>query len=72
MVGIILSGTNSDGAKGLYSAFKNGAYTIIQKPDNAQFMTMPSEVLRYFTPHEILTDEEIMNFINSLKDNIYV
>jgi two-component system chemotaxis response regulator CheB len=67
MAGIILSGANSDGAKGIYSAFKNGAYTIIQDPENAQFSTMPNEVLKYYTPHKILSDEGIVNFINSIK-----
>lgn len=69
MAGIILSGTNSDGAKGLFSAFKNGAFTIVQDPENAQFSTMPNEVFKYFTPHKILTDDGITNFINSLKCN---
>jgi two-component system, chemotaxis family, protein-glutamate methylesterase/glutaminase len=72
MAGIILSGTNSDGAKGLFSAFKNGAYTIIQDPENAQFSAMPKEVLKYFKPHRVLTDDGIINFINSLNRNSYV
>lgn len=72
MAGIVLSGTNSDGAKGLFSAFKNGAYTIIQDPENAQFSTMPNEVLKYFSPHKILTDDGIIEFINSLNRNSYV
>lgn len=72
MVGIILSGTNADGAKGILSAFKNGAFTVIQDPLNAQFSTMPSEVLKYLKPHKILTDEGIVSFIDSLKQNRYV
>jgi two-component system, chemotaxis family, protein-glutamate methylesterase/glutaminase len=72
MAGIVLSGTNTDGARGLFSAYKNGAFTVIQQPGNAQFATMPGEVLKYFTPHKIFTDEEIVSFINSLKGNKYV
>lgn len=71
MVGIILSGTNSDGAKGLYSAFRNGAFTIVQDPDDAQFSAMPNEVLSYFKPHELLNENQIIDFINSLKNNSY-
>ncbi len=71
MAGIILSGANNDGAKGLYSAFLKGAYTIVQDPDDAQFRTMPAEVMKYFTPHKTLTGEMIVEFINSLKNNIY-
>lgn len=71
MLGIMLSGTNSDGAKGLFSAFKNGAFTIVQDPENAQFSVMPNEVLSYFKPHMILNDNQIVEFINSLKCNSY-
>lgn len=66
MAGIVLSGTNADGAKGLFSAYKNGAYTIVQDPLNAQFSTMPAEALKYFSPAKKLTDIEIVDFINSL------
>jgi two-component system, chemotaxis family, protein-glutamate methylesterase/glutaminase len=71
MAGIILSGTNTDGARGLFNASKNGAFTIIQDPENAQFNTMPNEVLSYFKPDRILTDDGIIDFINSLKCNSY-
>jgi two-component system, chemotaxis family, protein-glutamate methylesterase/glutaminase len=71
MAGIILSGANSDGAKGIFSAFKNGAFTLVQDPSNAQFNTMPEEVLKHFKPHKILSDEEIVGFIDSLKNNKY-
>jgi two-component system, chemotaxis family, protein-glutamate methylesterase/glutaminase len=71
MAGIILSGTNSDGASGLFTASRKGAYTIVQDPENAQFSTMPNEALSYFKPDEILTDEGIIQFITSLKSNCY-
>jgi two-component system, chemotaxis family, protein-glutamate methylesterase/glutaminase len=72
MVGIILSGANTDGAMGLSSAYKNGAFTIIQDPETACFNTMPKEVLKHIAPHKILTDTEIVEFVNSLNNNIYV
>ncbi len=71
MIGIILSGANSDGARGLFSAYRNGAYTIVQSPDNASFRTMPNEVFKYFTPHEVLTDMEISGFIHKLKNECH-
>ena len=71
MAGILLSGTNKDGSRGLFSAYKNGAYTVIQDPQNAQFAQMPAEVLKYFRPHKILKDSEMPEFINSLKNNNY-
>ncbi|HNW56944.1 MAG TPA: chemotaxis protein CheB [Bacteroidales bacterium] len=72
MAGIILSGANTDGAKGLFSAFQDGAFSIIQDPQNAQFSIMPGEVLKYFKPHKVLTCEEIIDFFDSLKYNKYV
>jgi two-component system chemotaxis response regulator CheB len=72
MAGIILSGTNSDGAKGLFKAFNNGAYTVIQDPGNAQFNTMPNEALKYFNPHEVLTDDGIIRFIQTLNNKYNV
>ncbi|HEX2920244.1 MAG TPA: chemotaxis protein CheB, partial [Bacteroidales bacterium] len=66
MAGILLSGTNSDGSRGLFSAFKSGAYTIIQDPANAQFGIMPGEALTFFKPHLKLKDLEIIEFVNSL------
>lgn len=71
MAGILLSGTNKDGSKGLFSAFRKGAFTVIQDPQNAQFGIMPGEALTYFRPAMILKDSEIPEFIISLKNNSY-
>ena len=71
MSGILLSGTNSDGARGLQYAFGKGAYTIVQDPENAQFRTMPDTALKYFEPHKKLSDDSIIEFLNSLKYNRY-
>lgn len=71
MAGILLSGTNKDGAKGLFNASRNGAFTIVQDPQNAQFGIMPGEALTYFKPSMILKDTEIPEFIISLKNNDY-
>lgn len=71
MAGILLSGTNTDGARGLFSAFRHGAITVIQNPENAQFAIMPNEVLSYFNPHFILSDSEITQLIISLNTNYH-
>lgn len=69
MAGILLSGANADGARGLYKAYLNGAYTVVQDPSNAGFKTMPAEAFKYFTPHLKATDDEIVSFMLSLKKN---
>jgi two-component system, chemotaxis family, protein-glutamate methylesterase/glutaminase len=66
MVGIMLSGANSDGAKGMLSSKNNGAYTIVQRPEEASFDTMPRETLKLFSPDKILTCDEIITFLKSL------
>ncbi len=71
MAGILLSGANGDGARGLFKAYRNGAYTVIQDPINASFKIMPAEVLKYFTPHLKVSDDEIVSFISSFKNNRY-
>lgn len=71
MAGILLSGTNKDGAKGLCCASRNGAFTVVQDPENAQFGIMPGEAIAYFKPSMILKDSEITEFIISLKNNYY-
>jgi two-component system chemotaxis response regulator CheB len=66
MVGIMLSGANSDGAKGMLSSKNNGAYSIVQEPGEALFDTMPREALKLFVPDAIMTCDEIINFLKSL------
>jgi two-component system, chemotaxis family, protein-glutamate methylesterase/glutaminase len=72
MAGIILSGANGDGARGLYHAHINGAFTVVQDPKDAQFNIMPGETLKLFTPDKILKEDEIVEFIKSLRINAYV
>jgi two-component system, chemotaxis family, protein-glutamate methylesterase/glutaminase len=67
MAGIILSGANGDGAKGLYNAHLNGAFTVVQDPSDAKFNVMPGETLKLFKPDKILTEEGIVDFIKSLR-----
>jgi two-component system chemotaxis response regulator CheB len=45
LTGILLSGSNSDGASGLCSIKKNNGLAIIQDPKTAEFPQMPESVL---------------------------
>jgi two-component system chemotaxis response regulator CheB len=65
MAVILLSGANVDGAKGIYNAFKKGAYTIVQDPEDALFQIMPGEALKQFTPHKVLPGSEIINLLKN-------
>jgi len=63
---ILLSGANRDGAEGIHFCHRQGAFTIIQDPEEALFRTMPQEALRLFKPDKILKTEEIINYLNVL------
>ncbi len=65
-IGILLSGANKDGARGLKEIKDAGGITIVQDPKDAQVYTMPQAALSIFNPHYVLSSEEIINFIKNL------
>ncbi|HIJ87872.1 MAG TPA: GAF domain-containing protein [Desulfuromonadales bacterium] len=44
-VGVVLSGTGSDGSRGVVSINKNGGLVIVQSPESAQFDGMPRNAI---------------------------
>ncbi len=66
MIGILLTGANKDGAKGMKDVFLKKGYTIIQDPSTCDVETMPRSALQLFKPNEILNPEEIIIFLNNL------
>lgn len=71
LVGIILSGANKDGAFGLKKIKDNEGYTIIQDPKEAVVPTMPESAKEITQIDEVLTTQEIINFLNKLHKNNY-
>ncbi|MFT3741027.1 MAG: chemotaxis protein CheB [Breznakibacter sp.] len=65
-IGILLTGANRDGAKGMKDIYDRKGYTIVQDPDTCDIKTMPQSAIRLFKPHEILSPDEIANFLNNL------
>lgn len=66
LVGILLSGANSDGTQGLI-AIKNAGGTIIaQNPKNAVMPFMPENSILHASPDYILDEDEIFNLIVSI------
>ncbi len=65
-LGILLTGANKDGAKGLKDIYDKKGYTIVQNPDTCDIKTMPQAALRLFEPQQILTPDEIAEYLNSL------
>jgi len=65
MVGIILSGANTDGAHGLLKCKKRGGLTIVQSPEEASVKTMVEGCIKLFQPDMILDTNGIIKTINS-------
>jgi two-component system chemotaxis response regulator CheB len=66
LVGILLSGANSDGTNGLMAIKKAGGITIAQKPETAQSAFMPQQAIFNVPIDFILDIPELISFINSL------
>ncbi|MEI6209180.1 MAG: chemotaxis protein CheB [Desulfuromonadales bacterium] len=58
-VGIVLSGTGSDGSRGIVSINKNGGLVIVQSPESAQFDGMPRNAIATSVCDFILAPDRI-------------
>ncbi len=65
LIGILLTGANPDGAKGISSIKKMGGHTIAQNPDSAEYPVMPQAAIDTGDVDTILSVEQIGNFIKS-------
>lgn len=68
LIGIILTGANSDGASGISMIKKFGGLTIAQAPEEAQFPFMPDASIETKNIQQIWTIAEIQNFLQTLID----
>jgi two-component system chemotaxis response regulator CheB len=64
---LLLSGSNSDGVIGLKTVKAWGGLALIQDPESAQVSYMPAQAKQHVQIDEILSIENIGEFINSLK-----
>lgn len=67
LIGIIVSGANSDGADGIKQVKDRGGLTIAQDPSEAAIQTMPNAALNATKIDKVLKIDEIVNFLVSLK-----
>ncbi len=63
LIGIILSGANSDGAAGLRVIQERGGVAIVQDPNDAQIKTMPKEALKETNTENIFSLNQIIDYI---------
>jgi two-component system chemotaxis response regulator CheB len=66
LIGILLSGSNMDGAKGLQVIKEFGGVTIVQDPQSAESPFMPQQAIDKGAVDYILKPAEITNFINRM------
>ncbi|WP_026464950.1 chemotaxis protein CheB [Adhaeribacter aquaticus] len=66
LIGILLTGANTDGAEGIAEIAKSGGLTIVQKPETAEVDTMPQAAIKTGQVQHILTLDEVINFLNNL------
>jgi two-component system chemotaxis response regulator CheB len=65
-VGIVLTGANADGARGLRRIADRGGLAIVQRPATAESPTMPAAALRAVPDARALSIEEIGHALVSL------
>ena len=66
--GILLSGSNSDGAKGLKIIALNDGKTIFQDCDEAEFDNMPNAAKKMYKNHKELN---VVNIIKTLNNELH-
>lgn len=59
LVGVILTGANADGAKGLAKIKELGGFILVQSPEDAEVPVMPTAAIDIACPDAILTVTEI-------------
>jgi two-component system chemotaxis response regulator CheB len=66
LVGVILTGANSDGARGLASVKQAGGLTLVQNPDTAEVSVMPAAAINGTQVDHILELSDLASFIAGL------
>ncbi|MGZ5210206.1 MAG: chemotaxis protein CheB [Kaistella sp.] len=66
MVGLLLSGANSDGAAGLKCIKESGGDAVVQNPASAVVAFMPQYALDHVNIDAVLNPTEMANYINKM------
>lgn len=66
LVGVVLTGANNDGAKGLQRIKEYGGFCIVQSPETAQADAMPRAAIEAVTPDAVLPLKKIAPYLNCL------
>jgi two-component system, chemotaxis family, protein-glutamate methylesterase/glutaminase len=63
LIGVVLTGSNNDGSKGIKRIKECGGLTIVQQPDTAESSYMPESAIATIQPDYILPLEEIIKLL---------
>ena len=63
LIGIVLTGANSDGSMGLTAIQKSGGFVIVQDPEEAMFQAMPTAAIKATNTDHIWSLTAIQNFL---------
>lgn len=66
LIGILLSGSNSDGTVGMQAVKQAGGITVVQNPISAEMSFMPNNAILHVAPDFVLKTEEILEFIKEI------
>lgn len=66
LIGIILTGANNDGSRGLKRIKECGGYTIVQSPANSEVSAMPEAAIKTTKVDKILDLEKIAGVLMKL------
>ncbi len=66
LIGIVLTGANNDGSKGLKKIKECGGLAIVQNPKDAEVSAMPEAALRLTKVDHVLKVSEIATFLINL------
>jgi len=63
LIGVVLTGSNSDGAKGIKRIKELGGMAIVQNPETAESANMPASAIAAVQPDYILSLEKIVQLL---------
>lgn len=66
LIGLILTGANSDGSVGLKTIHDNGGLTLVQSPDTAEVATMPQAAINGHNVDHVLSLDDIAIFLQEI------
>lgn len=66
LVGLLLSGANTDGTIGLQKIKQNGGRAVVQNPSSSMVSIMPESARQNVKIDEVLNPEQIARYINQL------